>query len=423
MRLKDLLAENVTEIITSIPVDDKDFALLRTIKDKIKKEIPNIEVDEKELNTLAKNKPSNFENGRAGLKIKSSVSIPLRCTKHPDEAIKAKDVKDLNNLFKSLHTSRKDEKRNPTGTLNPCTICNRDTKDAILISQGKEPKGNLQSSQEQIAYNTLLDIKNHIKGILDQPEYKKRFGSKVYPIGKTGSKKKVLINGSNRDIDIFVEYENNSLAKKLDTKNSGIAFLLDGGQHSALGTSRGVFAADVDRNHITGMHVYRISYSGSKDVSEFEKEKIVETIKGIVDELSEEIDRQANKKPFERKKDYFPQIQHAERKANKDESLQKLITHIQVRREDIGRHSVNKNPEFAYIDKNGKKSSLDGFLNSQEGKHSYHKNESLWHELIKATPNETKAWKEKHQAKNGEKLFSKDKEGNIKLFENKESSV
>ena len=425
VKLKDLLVENDIEIIPSIPVDDENFAVLRTIKDKIKTVIPNIEIDEKKLNDLRKSKPSKFKssNSTAGLKVRNDVSLPLKCTKHPDENVPNYTVRSLNDLFKLSHSSKKDKKRSPTGTLNPCTICNRDTKDAILISQGKNPKGNLQSSQERTAYDTLLDIKNHVKGILDQPEYKKRFGNKVYPIGKTGQKKKVLVNGSDRDIDIFIEYENDSLAKKFDTKNSGIAFVLDGGPHNALNARRSVVKADVDRNHITGMHVYRISYSGNEDISEKEKEEIVKAIHSIINELAEEIDRQAIRKPFERKKDYFSQIQHIERKANKDESLQKLITHIRVRREDIGRHSANKNLEFAYTDKNGRKASLDNFLSSQEGQHSYHKNEPLWHELIQAAPEETKAWKEKHQAKNGEKLFSKDKEGNVKLFENKESSV
>jgi hypothetical protein len=426
VKLKDLLAENTKISITSADADKEGFVSIPDLKTKLSKEMGNIEIDnaalEEKRNGRSKNHFKTTETNRKKIK-KEGVKIPLKCAKHPEEDLKPLTVKDLNAMFSRLNNAKRDPESPLSGSLNPCPQCNRITKDEILISRGKEPKGNLQSSQERTAYDTLLDIKNHVKGILDQPEYEKRFGNKVYPIGRTGPKKKVLVNGSNRDLDIFIEYENGSLAKKLDTKNSGIAFVLDGGPHNALNAGRSVFAADVDRNHITGMHVYRISYSGNKDISEEEKEKIIEAIHNIIDELAKEIDRQANKKPFERKKDYFSQIQHAERKANKDESLQKLITHIRVRREDIGRHSANKNLEFTYTDKNGRKASLDNFLSSQEGRRSYHKNEPLWHELVQATPKETKAWKEKHQAKNGEKLFSKDKDGNVKLFENKESSV
>lgn len=429
IKLKDLLTENINLNYLSIPtttINNKQYALLSTINSKLKQsKLSNIHIDMGKLSKCRfKNDEIIYSLGRdskkkTDIKIRADYKLPLQCINnnedgsHENEKISKYSVSDLNKMLENDLRFKSD-----TGTLNPCPIENRIIKSQNAKLRGKAPKNNLSAKGEVWVFKKLEEI-------LKEDKYKEFLeGSKVLPLNKIGPKQRVVVNNTSYDLDVFLEY--GEKAKSKDKGFDGIAFLLDGPTHSAPNASSGVYAADEARNHIERVRIYRIKYTGKPKLNDQEKQFVKSKTAEIINSLytawkgySLDHDLSRSKGDIKTTK----QLTHENREKLKQGSIRELINHLYLRSSNDPEYDTSHNSENNYISKKNGNTSLSGFLKTPQGRMSFNKHPEYWKQLVDLSPEETKAWKEKHQAKNGEKLFSTDKDGNIKLFEDKESSV
>lgn len=402
--------------------DGAKYATLKNIKTTLSKSpLNNIKLDSSQKNV--KQSKDEFNNNKY---VSDSNKLKVNCINHPDRPVKNVSVKQLNAMFRSY------AQENKTGDLNPCDVENRIFKDANKKQNKKEDpdsaRGNLESSAETVTYES-------IKSFLNQhPQIFKDFV--LHPIDNGyGDKKEIPAKGKEREIDVYLEYPEH-VAELLGQK--GLGFIIDGPTHYGVNVDSDTFSADESRSH-TQDHLTRIEIVGGrkKIVKQNEKKAIelwvdknMNKLKGLVSNGK----RLKTSHEYSRSSGELRAGKVENREKNKKLTsgmLARLIQHLQAREPDPFRapNTYTNDETSYYSDTYKKKMKLSEFLrpgnkdSRYKGKVSFERYPELWSEIVSSTPENLKAWKEKHQAKNGEKLFSKDKDGNVKLFENKESLV
>ena len=409
---------------TPLSNDGKKYARVQDVKTTLKNSaLNNIQIDNTENQRVIRQSKDAFQGKTY---ISDSDKLKVHCANHPDRLVKNVNVKDMNDML------RRNAINSKSGDLNPCDIESGMIKDANKNPRGQSPdskRGNLDSSAEAVTYNTIRDFIQKNPKIFD--------GFVLHPTESGyGQKHKILINGKKREIDVYLQYPNH-IAEAFGQK--GLGFIIDGPTHYGPSMLRTTFEADSERNYAQDYHLARIEVVGGKkkEIRDREKESVEKWVNENMEKLSNLISdgkRLKTAHEFSRSSGELSSGRVEQRKKKKAlvaSSLSRLIQYLQSVEPSTGRATnTYTNDQVIYnSSKYGEEMKLSDFLkpgnpkSDYKGKVSYELYPDLWKELIQATPEETKAWKEKHQAKNGEKLFSKDKDGNVKLFENKESSV
>lgn len=419
MNLEKLLTEvknSVESKNVSIPIKKgEETSYIPTIKKRLENSnLKNIKLaDNQKEKVFATDPDGNIIKNY----VKSNEKLSLNCVNHPDEKITGQSVEDLNSMLDRFNSNQ------TTGKLNPCPTENNENKNITRVANNKKPLGAFDSKEEQFVYDTVVDyIKT--KPILN--------GCIVRPLNGTGKKFYFDDIDKKRDADVYLEYTN-EISKLLNGKK-GLAFLIDGSTHYGTNIKNAVFVADEARSHSKKVNVARISVFDieNKHTGEIEKENIkkwiITNINNLISAIPQENgivkkESHISKSQGEAKKGEV--LQREMKKQLNQELLTRIITNLRGRETTPPFWDKENN---YHSDKYGEMK-LSTFLrpgnekSGYVGKMSFEKYPDLWKELVGASTEFIRDWKAKHQAKNGEKLFSGTSNKDRKLFESNKNSA
>ena len=434
-----------------IPISDRDNLKGTSLVSKIENSLQNSNLNNIELDSKQNDKAYASKNKT---RVYSNAKLKLHCKKHKNE-ISNKSVKELNAMITGYNQGKK------TGTLNPCSIANKLNKEGKLES---ELENNETSSNELDKQNPNDDSKK-IEPKLNQEISEDGFPKKIKKYGSFDSKEEVLtylvlnkcientpilkgckvwplekgygrkfhftdINNESRDADIYLEYTPDISA--VFNGKKGLAFLVDGSTHYAINVKNAVFSADEERNHSNENHITRKNVYDIDDKLTGKKERrdIIKWVEDTISNLIEHIphDGEKLKSPEKAVRAYGEKkagnvLRREQKKLLNQDMLGRLIRNLSNR--ESGNippfHDLEDN---YHSDKYGDMK-LSTFLtpnnkkSGYKGKISYERYPHIWKQIVSAPKEKLHDWKEKHQAKNGERLFSGNSDEDRKLFEDK----